>query len=452
MQPCILMSASSQPRARILIADDDELFRPVLEKNLARLGFEVVSAVDGEQAFALFEADAGISVVITDIRMPKMDGLELTRKIKERRPVPVVLITGFSEVLETRDAYELGADEFLAKPFDREELAQALERCLGIAPVREVGLSEERYCKLGIEDFLSGRQIQFNIFVRLSEDKYVKVAQRGEDLSIERVRLYKTKGVDHLYLRHEDFRKYVGFTLTLTRAVRSAPIAQAKKLHLIRHTGELLLEIAHDGLDQEVFDSSRAFVQTTVEVLCDEPDVFELLQVLNSHADHLYAHAVGVSLYGVMLADAVGWKLPTNKFKVAVGGLLHDIGEKEVPREVLEKKRGGCSVEEIKLIETHPIRGVEILARIPAIHDDVLHIIRQHHEDCLAQGYPARLRRSAIHPMAKLIRVADEFCERVIRTPAGPGMAPREALDQIEKVYASRLEPQFFDALKGLFA
>jgi HD-GYP domain-containing protein (c-di-GMP phosphodiesterase class II) len=188
-------------------------------------------------------------------------------------------------------------------------------------------------------------------------------------------------------------------------------------------------------------------VETAVEALTEDDNVFTLLDSLNKHADFLFAHSMGVSLYGVLLARAVDWKLPTNSFKIATAGILHEIGLKELDRDLLIKPRGDWSVDEVKRYETHPTRGVEILSHIQSVNSDVLEIIKQHHENVKGLGYPSRLKRAAIHPMAKLVAVADEFCDRVIRGPNNPGVTPGEAISQMRTLCADKLDPQFFDAL-----
>src|SRR5690606_6582049 len=97
---------------RILLVDDDPNFRPALEATLRALGFTVTTAVNGREAYAILQSSLH-DAVVSDIRMPEMDGVELTRLIKQRGRVPVVLMTGFSDLVETRDAFNYGADEFI---------------------------------------------------------------------------------------------------------------------------------------------------------------------------------------------------------------------------------------------------------------------------------------------------------------------------------------------------
>ena len=87
---------------RILLVDDDEIFRKALQKNLENLGFEVNPAQNGKEAVEVLQRTT-FDLVISDIRMPEMDGIELTKYIKANLKLPIILITGFAEILETHE-------------------------------------------------------------------------------------------------------------------------------------------------------------------------------------------------------------------------------------------------------------------------------------------------------------------------------------------------------------
>jgi putative nucleotidyltransferase with HDIG domain len=436
----------------ILLVDDDESLRPVLERVLVKEGYKVLSAQNGKIGQDLFNAHP-VDLVISDIRMPEMDGIELTKFIKATRSVPVILITGFSDILETQTAHALGADEFIPKPFQRESIIAATERCFGVKEQHTSTQDQSgAFCRLAIDDFISGHQIQFGIFIKLSDVKYVKIAHHGEDLPIDRITTYKNKGVHYLYLSLDDFRKYVGFNVSLTRAVRgNRQVSLNKRRQLAKHTGEVIQEqINHDGLDPNLFDGAVVFVKTVVDLVTEDPNIYDLLDNLSSHTDYLYAHSVGVSMYGVLLAQTVGWHLPTNKFKVGVGGLLHDIGQKEISKDLLMKPRVAWSFDDVQTYEQHASRGVEIVREVNTIPNDVVQIVKEHHENCLGQGFPSRIKKTLIHPMAKLIAVVDEFCELVVPNPNCAGMPPAKAVQQMLSLNTEQLDPAFFQALMHL--
>lgn len=436
--------------AKILIVDDDDSFRVALAKNLLLEGHEILTAENGVVALDVIKIEKP-DVIISDIRMPEMNGVDLLRAIRSQSQVPVILMTGFSEILETQDAYQLGANEFLAKPFRVDEMKAAIQRCF--KPESDEHEDAKEYCKLGINDFLTGRTIKFNIFVRLSPQKFIKVAHKGEDITMERIRFYREKGLHFLYLRRDDFKSYVGFSLTLTSAARrTAVVSPEKKLGLLRHTGEILHEhIRHDGIDEQVYQSSTAFVDATLDILTDDVKAVEVLEALRGHADHILVHSVGVCLYSVMIAQMVDWNLPSNRFKVAMGGLFHDIGMKELSRELVNRPRYSWSRDEVKVFESHPLRGITILQDIEAVSDDVREVVKQHHENCISRGFPFAVKKTSIHPMAKLISVADEFCYRVVKGPQFTQMEPMDALQDIMSNCAQQLDKRFLDALVQLF-
>lgn len=436
--------------AKILLVDDDDIFRLAFQRTLTMLGHEVIVAEHGQKGLSLL-AKANVDLVISDIRMPVMDGLEFLKSVRATSKIPIILVTGFSEIVETHQAHELGANEFLTKPIDRSDLEKAIHRALAST---KISLDDEaHFCRLAVEDFMSGRQINFNVFIRLGERRFVKIAHKGEDLSLERVRSYREKKVHYFYLRRSDFREYLGFSLSVTQAARkNKGVSPDKKLNLLRHTGTVLVEqIARDGLDEYMFYGAKTFVHSAIDVLADHPDIYALLDALNNHTDYLYAHSVGTSLYSVLIAQKVGWTLPTNKFKVAMGGLLHDVGQKELELMLLQKPRRSWNVDEVKQYESHAVRGLTILSEIDSIPTDVLEIAKQHHENCAAQGFPARLRKNAIHPMAKLVSVANEFCHRVVKNPHVPLQSPREALIQMGSNSMEELDATFLQALIDLF-
>jgi two-component system cell cycle response regulator len=110
---------------RVIVADDDQKDRMVLEYLLAKWGFEVYSASDGAEAWALLQAEDVPTIAILDRMMPKLDGIELCRKIRglvRRHYTYIVFVTGMSEKQQMVAGLRAGADDYVAKPLDSDEL------------------------------------------------------------------------------------------------------------------------------------------------------------------------------------------------------------------------------------------------------------------------------------------------------------------------------------------
>ena len=115
---------------RILIAEDHYVSRHLLERNLTNWGFEVVTAEDGEAAVRVLEAPDAPPLAIVDWMMPRLDGLEVCRRIRERKDRPyiyLVLLTAKSHKEEIATGLEAGADDYVIKPFDPDELRARLK-------------------------------------------------------------------------------------------------------------------------------------------------------------------------------------------------------------------------------------------------------------------------------------------------------------------------------------
>jgi DNA-binding response OmpR family regulator len=115
---------------RILIAEDHYVSRHLLERNLTNWGFEVTTAEDGEAAVRILEGDEAPPLAIVDWMMPKMDGLEVCRRVRALRDRPyiyLVLLTAKSHKEEIATGLEAGADDYVIKPFDPDELRARLK-------------------------------------------------------------------------------------------------------------------------------------------------------------------------------------------------------------------------------------------------------------------------------------------------------------------------------------
>lgn len=117
-------------RAKVWVVDDDDAVRGILEAMLKELGYEVVTYANPEAALAAYRSNAP-DVVITDVRMPGMSGLELTRAMLELNSGCIIMIlTGFPSIPDAVEAIRAGAVDFLSKPVRMEELRVRVERAL----------------------------------------------------------------------------------------------------------------------------------------------------------------------------------------------------------------------------------------------------------------------------------------------------------------------------------
>jgi response regulator RpfG family c-di-GMP phosphodiesterase len=443
---------------KILVVEDNDFFREAISDLLTENKFKVFQAPNGRSAKDLI-AMQNFDLVLTDIQMPGLTGIELLAWSKTHKPVPFIMMTGFSLLLETKTAYELGAVDFLAKPFNDSDLLAKIRLALkpkggGAELVENTKETTIEYGKVSIDEFIARPKADFDVFIKLSEEKYIKVITEGESIESKRVSHYKEKGVKYLHIKKSDFGKLLRFNLDISKMItKSQGISVEKKANFMKYTGEVILEKAFvKGLDRESFKEAQAYLTNSIELIADSGEMLDLLGVLNSHTDWVYAHSLGVAMYSVMMTQKLGYESSQTLFKLSMAGMFHNIGEKEIDREILEKPRHLLSAAERKVLESHVSRGKDILLAIKGIPEDIVQIVYEHHEDSIGQGYPNAKTKRDSHPLSPILQVANLFVEQALKGPHYKGKTGLEAIQHIEKMYQDRFDPKCIQALKSCFS
>src|SRR5213080_2897563 len=128
--------------ATILLVDDEEAVQKLLTYPLERDGYTVVQARDGEEALARF-SDGSIDLVVLDLMLPKVDGLEVCRRLRARSMVPIIMLTARDDELDKVVGLELGADDYITKPFSIREFRSRVRALLRRAGTTGDGLGKD---------------------------------------------------------------------------------------------------------------------------------------------------------------------------------------------------------------------------------------------------------------------------------------------------------------------
>lgn len=454
------MTKSETPKRQILVVEDDEAFRNLLVQILESDEHEVRTAENGLVAKTILSLNENrFDLVITDVRMPELDGASLLRTVRAQHPATkFIVMTGFSEILEAQQAHELGADEFLPKPFKMRDLLDAVEKVFQPKPETENATydpeqDEFLFCKIHVDEFTSASTLASDVYIRLADSKFIKVAREGAQIDIHRIRHYKEKRVEYFFVATKDFHKYSGLALRIAKAAASSKhVSREQKIKLYKHTSEILVnQVFIADLRPEDAELSKNIISNTLNVIGDEPEVFDLVLLLQSHSDLIYAHSVAVSVLSCLVAKRMNWSSQQTLLKLSLGGIFHDIGKKEISPAILNKSRLEMSSEEIAINESHPQRGKDILSQMPGFPSDVIQIAFQHHENTLGTGYPLGLSGVRLHPLAKLVHIVDEFvhgCEKFKTKEAKPWMP---ALKELWEMKGAEIDPHYLKALMELF-
>ncbi len=123
---------------KILVVDDEGRMRKLVKDFLVRKGYDVLEAGDGEEALEVFYRERDIALIILDVMMPKLNGWEVCREVRETSRVPIIMLTAKGDESDELNGFELGADEYISKPFSPKILVARVEAIL-----RRSGKAEE---------------------------------------------------------------------------------------------------------------------------------------------------------------------------------------------------------------------------------------------------------------------------------------------------------------------
>jgi DNA-binding response OmpR family regulator len=114
---------------RILLVDDEQSIQTLLSFPLRKVGYEVVQATDGREALARF-GETAFDLVVLDVMLPRLDGLEVCRRMRARSSVPIIMLTAKAEEINKVLGLELGADDYITKPFSLREFRSRVKAAL----------------------------------------------------------------------------------------------------------------------------------------------------------------------------------------------------------------------------------------------------------------------------------------------------------------------------------
>lgn len=117
-------------KVKILIVDDESRMRKLVRDFLERAGYRVVEAENGLEAMEIFYENKDISLLVLDVMMPKMDGWQVCREVRQSSQIPIIMLTARSEERDELQGFELGVDEYISKPFSPKILVARVEAIL----------------------------------------------------------------------------------------------------------------------------------------------------------------------------------------------------------------------------------------------------------------------------------------------------------------------------------
>ena len=304
-----------------------------------------------------------------------------------------------------------------------------------------------------IREMIDGIKIPTDLYIRLGETKFVLLVKAGATTDKSQLSTYKNRAVDYLWVRASEYNRITQINIAIAGVVVGKDDLSARqKIHVISAAANSVFkELEHIGIGIATYGQAKAVTEATVALVNVHKDLGKIFDSLNECSQPLLRHCMAVSVLSVLIGQELGWSQKATLEKLSLGGLLHDIGKKALPPELLEKTLVDMSYDEVQIYETHSYKGMVMLQALGIVPDDILAIVYQHHENALGQGYPQKLRNLKTHPLAKVVALANQFVNLTIKSAKHPRpIGSREALLAIEHTMGQPFNKDAFKALTAI--
>ncbi|HGI5249891.1 TPA: response regulator YycF [Streptococcus pyogenes] len=166
---------------KILIVDDEKPISDIIKFNLTKEGYDIVTAFDGREAVTIFEEEKP-DLIILDLMLPELDGLEVAKEIRKTSHVPIIMLSAKDSEFDKVIGLEIGADDYVTKPFSNRELLARVKAHLRRTETIETAVAEENASSGTQELTIGNLQILPDAFVAKKHGQEVELTHREFEL------------------------------------------------------------------------------------------------------------------------------------------------------------------------------------------------------------------------------------------------------------------------------
>lgn len=475
-------------KERILVVDDERAILELGRRFLSSEGFDVETASQGMQAMKLLE-QGPYEILLTDIRMPGMSGLELMKMARSVRPeIIMVVITGHGTITTAIESLKMGATGFILKPFTRQELLSSIHNALDKCRLRQENVRMKslmplfqvnqqlmmqtdltHLMRLIIDSVKTELKVDRASIMLLNEktgELVVKATTGFENLDENKLKKNVGEGIAGLAVEKKQpilvqrgiednpdlkgllddekvtsglsvpimIRKKVIGVLNLSKFNRGRPLGESDLGLISIFCGQVAVAIENARLYRDIRNSYLRTLQALVAAI-EIKDQFSK------------GHSSGVAQYAAVIGKAL--QLSKDRMQeLIIAAILHDIGKIGSSDDIL-KKGSKLSEDEFELMKSHPGNAVKILETI-GLSREILSSILHHHEWWDGSGYPKGLSREEIPLFSRIIAIADTIEAMTTPRPYQQAVTLAEARDEIQRFKGSQFDPNLADIFLGI--
>ncbi|MEO8876571.1 MAG: HD domain-containing phosphohydrolase [Polyangiaceae bacterium] len=471
---------STEERPRVLIVDDEKFIRDILADFLGMEGYVVRTAEDGAAALGEL-SQSHYDLIISDLKMPRMGGIELLEAISIHAPQALtVIMTGFGTVETAIDAMKRGAYDYILKPFKVEEVIHVVQRGIEKQKLAAENLRLKEALSLykvseAITASLSLEEVMATLGETAAHEIHADLVSTwlddGEGSFFERQRLHPNVEITESgsFSAEAFLTRFAEEPFVLEHGPKGSaffldppdrPPVSLLAIPLKMQTRLIGWVIATSFTKNKRFDEGQrkmlSIVASRAAAAIENARLYEdlrmtfqqtiegLARAIDKMDRYTSGHSGRVAAYATYLAMRMGLS-PDQIETVRQSALMHDIGKIGCVMNL--NKPGKLTQDEYEMFKRHPVFGRDILDPIKFLHP-LVPGVHLHHERWDGRGYPLGLKGNDVPVIARIIAIADTY-DAMTSDRAYRRALPHEvALAEIERCATTQFDPE----LAGIFA
>ncbi|MDZ4081489.1 MAG: HD domain-containing phosphohydrolase [Bdellovibrionales bacterium] len=287
-----------------------------------------------------------------------------------------------------------------------------------------------------------------NLYMKLQDGRFVTVFRTGNVIDQDRLAKYSSKGVTTLFSSEQDLDNMSTADGAFAVATTNSKVDALEKISQTVFDDLLSL-----GVSEASYNNAKAVSKVVRSMIDKDPKLSDAFTKFQEVSGEEVRHAMMVSAMSTVLCSSMDWIKPSTFENVALGALLHDIGMLSLPKDIQTGDVAAMSPNDRKLFEGHGEAGRALLSQLKTVPDDVVMIVAHHHERSDGSGFPLGLKDIYIHPLARIVGLANELVERFEEDRvAGRATSVRFLVEGLIAAQASKFNRDVMKSLKALLA
>ncbi len=433
---------------KLLIIDPDEAWLGQAQKYFTDSLYDVTIVINGREAqVAMYNAK--FFAVIINYATENHSCTQVLKFIKTNYTnMQIIVLLNDRSFIDNGEVTEeklkkLGATELAIKPFEIGYIKELLEghqslsdmmlsvnKKEGVSAEAEVAMGDDSFTSIKIDEFYSSSAVLFNVYIKLSDNKYLKILHTGDTFSKERLDKYKNdKKVENLYFHNNDRRKFIHYNNFLAKKLidnKNVPVVN--KVNILKNVSEKFIEEAFTtGIKPQVIEQGKEVCENVFQLIEKQTDLYSVLKSYQDFDPSAFSHAFIVTLYSTAIIKQFEWQSKTTIETTAMACMFHDIGMIQLPQEFVGLSPKDMTAEQLEAYKKHPELGYQLVENNRGLNHSVKQIILHHHEAFDGTGFPFQKKGNKIPTLANIVCLADDFVHIMIEGK----LLPTEALRKI---------------------